>query len=69
MKQDTPIRNISKVSKKPHKDMMYEVCLLHTAGDEKPEVVAKFRAYGDCLMYVNTLSKSPAYYHEILIRN
>lgn len=69
MKQDTPIRNVSDGGRKPSRRLKYEVCLLHTQDEQEvPEVVAKFKNYGDCLIFASVVSKAPVYYHEILIR-
>lgn len=67
MKQDTPIRNISDLGRKPGKGLKYEVCLVH-GQDEAPESIAKFKSYGDCMLYAIALSKAPVSFHEILIR-
>ena len=64
------IRDISDKGRKQTKRLKYEVGLFYAANNqENPDVVAKFRCYGDALLFATTLKNAPVFYEEILIRS
>lgn len=64
-----PIRDISDKGRKQSKRLKYEVGIFHTQCEsEEPEIVAKFRAYGDAYAYAMRLKEAPVFYEEIIIR-
>jgi hypothetical protein len=51
------------------KKLKYEVCLFHTKSeDEIPEVMAKFKFFGDAYGYADRLASGNCYYEAVLIR-
>ena len=64
-----PIRDISDKGKKQNKRLRYEVGLYYAANQTEPDIVAKFRHYGDALIFATTVKNAPVYYHEILLRS
>jgi hypothetical protein len=63
------IRDISDKGRKQNKQLKYEVGLFYAANQENPDIVAKFRHYGDALIFANAIKAAPVVYEEILVRS
>jgi len=66
-----PIRDVSDQGRCANKRLRYEVLYYCTPaasnGNESPDLVAKFRSYGDALRWAQQLAVAPAT-TEVLIR-
>lgn len=63
------IRDISDKGLKQGKKLRYEVGLFYAKNQDEPDIVAKFRHYGDALVFADAVKKAPVFYEEILIRS
>lgn len=64
------IIDISDKGRKQSKKLKYEVGLFHTDNaEEAPEIVAKFRSYGDGMSFAYTIANGNCYYASILVRS
>ena len=64
------IKDLSDHGRKPSKkSLKYEVAVCHDDTLENPEVVAKFKAYGDAQVFARHISEGNVFYFMILIRS
>ena len=63
------IRDISDKGLKQNKKLKYEIGLFYAQNQDEPDIVAKFRHYGDALIFATSVKNAPVFYEEILIRS
>ena len=63
------IMDISDKGRKQGKKLRYEVGLFYAENQTEPDIVAKFRHYGDCLIFAKAVQDAPVHYAEILVRS
>ena len=63
------IRDISDKGLKNRKGLRYEVGVSHSELDDTPEIVAKFKAYGDAYAFACHIAAGNVFYFEVIIRS
>jgi hypothetical protein len=63
------IRDISDKGLKQGRKLRYEIGVFYAQNQEEPDIVAKFRHYGDALVFATAVQNAPVVYEEILIRS
>jgi hypothetical protein len=63
------LTDISDKGRKQGKRLRYEVLMCHVEDDPTPELVAKFRSYGDAVNFATGITKGNVFYFGVLIRS
>ena len=54
---------------KKYKRLRFEVCVFHTNNEnEVPDVIAKFKSYGDAALFASHIAKGNVYYESVVVR-
>jgi hypothetical protein len=69
MTYEKSLIDLSDKGRKEGKKLRYEVGVFWAQNQDEPEIVAKFRCYGDAFAFATKLQVAPVYKYQVVIRS